>query len=400
MRKILILGLILAALIFVSGCAVGPGGGNTYQRKYYQGYNSLDIRFLDDSPPTTAYFDSQTGGNEIPIVVEVKNTGAADAYGALYIHGFDPNIVEIAGGKLPGQGHVSFNNGGFTIGNIYIGLSGRSSNILGNIGFISPTGNYYGGSVFLKDGKFVGLNLNVDATSNRIGSRYANSILEALAANFGWSAVINLEGDTPETAGGGLEVYEFPAYVYYLPESLEQFRQPIMVTACYEYATRSTVMMCVDPNPNSNANKACIARNVGVSGGQGGPVAVTYIEQKASRDKVVFTITVKHTRKNKLDDIFDLNTLFYKCNPFGGSIVKPTDKNVVYLAYVGFSDQDITSQCSGGGIIRLDQSGNGQISCTAYLSEADIAASQKPLTIELYYGYGKSIYKEITIKKI
>jgi hypothetical protein len=92
--------------------------------------------------------------------------------------------------------------------------------------------------------------------------------------------------------------------------------------------------------------------------------------------------------------------LFYKCNPHVGAIVKPSDRNVVDVLYVELSGDDITQSCSGGGRIRLDASGNGQFICTAYLNSASESAREAPLFIELGYGYGKNIYKEITIKKI
>ncbi len=397
--------LVILSVLAVSGCSIGPNSGSSYTKKYYQGYDSLDIRFLDESPPTRFYYDSESFDNEIPIVVEVKNKGASNAYGAIFIHGYDPNIVEVAGGGLPGSSNISWNpgsNGGGTlnIGGIYIGLSGGGSFGTGNIGWISPNGNYYGGSVFTQNGNFVGLNVNINMNSNAIGTRLADPAFAAMQSAYGWNAPIVLEGDTPETPGGGMEVYEFPSYIYYLPESLEQFRQPIMVTACYTYVTRSTAMVCIDPKPNSNSKKACIARDVSLSGGQGAPVAVTRVEQQSSSGKVVFTITVKHNKKNTLDELFDVTQLFYKCNPHAGAIVKPSDKNVVDILYVELSGVDITATCSGGGKIRLDQSGNGQFTCTGYMNQVSDSAYEAPLLVELGYGYGKNIYKEVTIKKI
>ncbi|MGV8151054.1 MAG: hypothetical protein ACP5NV_04965 [Candidatus Woesearchaeota archaeon] len=404
-NNFIVLGIALFVVLIVSGCSVGPNSGSNYQKKYYQGYDSLEVQFLDESPPTTFYYDSRGTDNEIPVVVQVKNKGASDAYGAIFIHGYDPKIIEVAGGKLPGEGHIGYNNGVFTIGNIYIGLSGHGSSGNANIGFRAPNGNYYGGSVFTNNGNFVGLNLNVNLRSNRIGSRLADPILQAMTTTYGWSAPISLQGDTPETPGGDMEVYEFPAYIYYLPESLEQFRQPIMVTSCYSYVTRASTMICVDPNPNSNAKKACIAKSVGVSGGQGAPVAITRVEQQATSGKIVLTITVKHSKKNTLDELFDVNyfdarEFFYKCNPHAGAIVKPSDKNIVSVLYVELSGQDITQYCSGGGKVRLDASGNGQFTCTAYLDAGDETTRESPLLVELGYGYQKNIYKEITIKKI
>lgn len=398
--------LLILSVLVVSGCSVGPNRGTNYQKKYYQGYDSLELRFLDESPPTRFYYDnSPNANNEIPVVVEVRNKGASQAYGAIFIHGYDPNIIEVAGGGLPGEGSISWNMGSggtgvLNIGGVYIGLSGGGSFGTGNIGWISPNGDYYGGTVFTSNGKFVGLNLNINVNSNSIGTRLADRAFSAMQSVYGWNAPIILEGDTPETPGGGMEVYEFPSYIYYLPESLEQFRQPIMVTACYTYVTRATAMVCIDPKPNSNSKKACIARDVSLSGGQGAPVAVTRVEQQSSSGKVVFTITVKHNKKNALDELFDVTQLFYKCNPHAGEIVRPSDKNVVDILYVELSGEDITATCSGGGKIRLDQSGNGQFTCTGYINQVSDSSYEAPLLIELGYGYGKNIYKEVMIKKI
>ncbi|GIU69344.1 MAG: hypothetical protein KatS3mg002_0580 [Candidatus Woesearchaeota archaeon] len=394
--------IIVFLLIFVSGCSVGPNKGSNYIKKYYQGYDSLELRFLDESPPSRFYYDPE-GYNEIPIVVELKNKGSSYAFGSLYIHGYDPNIIEVAGGATPTRNHITYNfqSGllSFSIGNIYVGISGKGGSTKTTIGW-NKNGKYYGGSVFTNDGKIVGLNLNLKLDNNIIGMRLANTAFGALNSYFGWNTVIALPGDTPENPGGGMEVYEFPAYIYYLPESLEQFRQPIMVTACYTYETRASTMICIDPKPNSNAKKACIARDVSLSGGQGAPVAVTRVQQQSSSGKVVLTINIKHNKKNSLDDLFDVNQLFYKCDPHAGEVIKPSDKNIVDILSVELSGMDITDTCSGGGRIRLDQSGNGQFTCTAYLDRISEAAYEAPLTVSLGYGYSKNIYKEILIKRI
>lgn len=401
-KKYLLILIILA--IVVSGCSIGPNKGTTnYNKRYYQGYDSLELKFVDESPPSRYYYDPE-GYNEIPIVVEVKNKGASYAFGAMYIHGYDMNIIDVAGGSIPNNNHISFgiqnNILSFSIGNVYIGFSGRGSSTKTTIGFKTPKGNIYGGSVFTNDGKIVGLNLNIRVDNKIIGSRLANNAFGAMSSYFGWNTAIALPGDTPDNPGGGMEVYEFPAYIYFLPESLEQLKQPIMITACYTYETRASTMICIDPKPNSNAKKACIARDVSLSGGQGAPVAVTRVEQQASSGKIVLTITVKHTKKNSLDDLFDINQLFYKCDPHQGEIVKPSDKNIVDILQVELSGMDITQTCSGGGRIRLDQSGYGQFTCTAYLQGNSEAAYEAPLTVSLGYGYSKNIYKEILIKRI
>ena len=165
-------------------------------------------------------------------------------------------------------------------------------------------------------------------------------------------------------------------------------------------------MVCIDPAPNSNVKKACKPMTVSMSGGQGAPVSVVKIDQKSSNKKTVFTITIKHTKKNTMDEIYDLYSLD-KCNPnFGiGNIVKTTDKNVVYVNSIILSKMDITQYCSPNsgnmGKIMLDDAGNGYITCIAPLDFANQpGAYTAPLEIELWYGYSKSIYKTVNIKRI
>ena len=90
---------LLAVSFVLSGCSgFGIGTPSNYQRKYYQGYNSLDMKFATASPPDIFYYDPQSSDNEIPIVINVQNKGAADTYGVIFIQGYDPHIMQIAGG--------------------------------------------------------------------------------------------------------------------------------------------------------------------------------------------------------------------------------------------------------------------------------------------------------------
>jgi hypothetical protein len=214
----------------------------------------------------------------------------------------------------------------------------------------------------------------------------------------GWLKVFDMEGRNPDNPNGDVEVIEFPATITYLPPSSEQFIQRIMVTSCFDYATHASAMVCVDPQPYSNVLKACKPLTVSAGSGQGAPVAITTIEQKPSRGKTVFTINVHHTKKEMYDDLYDYFSL-YKCDPASGEMVKATDKNIVYVGYVFLSNEDITMNCIPDQIIRLDESGNGQIMCTAAIPEG-VSAYQAPLEIELWYGYSKSIYRDVIIKRI
>ena len=402
---------IALLIIMISGCSGPYNGGSQYANtRYYTGYDSLTMNFVSDSPPYTFYYDPTSNNNEIPIVVEVKNKGASDAVGTIFVHGYDPHIMEVAGGPtqwptganigLSGSSGTSFS---FGVSGRYAGVatSGRGTNV--GAAFTTRTGGYqYGAGVYSGAG---GQSFSFSVNSARVGSRVAYPVMQSFmsyGSAYSFNALIGLEGDSSTTPGGGTEVYEFPTYIYYLPPSLEQFRQPIMVTACYSYATHASTMVCVDPHPNSNTKKVCRPQTVSMGSGQGAPVAITSIEQQASSQKTVFTIHVRHNRQNSLDEVYDYYSLD-KCAPDSGQIVKSTDKNVVYINYIALSATDITANCvPSNGRIRLDESGSGEISCSVQFDQTlgNSGAYEAPLEIELGYGYSKNIYKEILIKRI
>jgi len=400
--------LILALIFLISGCTGGGIDNSSLNTKYYQGYDSLEMTFLTDSPPSLFTYDQQ-GNNEMPITVQIKNKGASDSYGALYVHGYDPSIIDLP--RTPTNNNVNYlTNPNGAVGLVgqgtYFGISANqgvngNTNVGATVGFKSQTGQNYGASVFTVNGQLLGLNIWI--SPDRVGYGLAKYAFNTFANSFGWRAIIALEGDTPTTPGGGVEVYEFPAYIYAgaIPESLEQFNQPIWVTACFDYSTRATAMMCIDPHPTSNTEKACFARSVSLSGGQGAPVSVTRVDQQSSSTKVVFTIYIHHTKQSTYDDVYDYFSL-YKCNPESGAVVKPTDKNVVYVAddYPRLSKQ-VLSCIPSDKRIRLDEGGNGQITCTADLTIQGTSQSayEAPLQIELWYSYSKSIYRNVIIKK-
>jgi len=397
-NMIILMFAVVFIVLILSGCSLTSTGNNYYNKKYYQGYDSLDMKFLDASPPTIFYYDPTAGANnEIPITISVHNKGAADVYGVIFITGYDPHIMAMPGG--PNLNNLNIGGSGsswyLNIQNVYIGLKGGGTNI--NLGFKNPAGNVYGLSAFTNDGQLKGMSIRMDPT--RIGYGLAANVFSEInfGGNVGWNAPIALQGNTDTTPGGDTEVYDFPTDIWYLPNSLEQFPQPIMATACFDYATRASTMICVDPRPNSAIAKPCIPQTVSLGSGQGGPVAVTRIEQQSSSTKTVFMIYIHLNKQNTYDTLWDLNSL-WKCNPEAQTIARPSDKNIVYLHYAQLNG--VPLYCATDGRIRLDDSGNGQISCTATFGPADTSAYSAPFEIELWYGYSKSIYRTLTIKRV
>ena len=424
--RIFLITTLIALVILISGCSQYGAQAN---QKYYTGYNSVEMGFQSDSPPSVFYYDSQAADatvNTIPINVQIQNLGSSDSYGALFIHGFDPNIVAIQGytNGFPGyngpvRGLTSFggwfsgSNGGLSIGGLDIG-GGRTLNlgyqtVNGNkmISFSSfgadrsSLFNAMGLTVTRRNDGLVGVSAGV--LQGHVGSALT-SITRGMFNAFGWSGgwlkVFNMQGRNPDNPSGDMDVVEFPATILTLPPSLEQFTQRVMVTSCFDYATHASTMVCIDPEPYSNVQKSCRPQTVSLGSGQGAPVSVTTIEQAASRGRTTFTINIHNNKKDAYDELYDYFSL-YKCDPSSGQTVKVNDKNIVYVGYVYLSDYDITMNCIPNQVIRLDDSGNGQITCSVSLPPgASTSAYQAPMEIELWYGYSKTIYKDIIIKKI
>jgi hypothetical protein len=430
LNKLFLLFLGIITLIVASGCT--STYGNT---KYYTGYNSVEMKFLSDSPPAIFYYDSQAAEegrdptvNTIPINVQIQNLGSSDSYGALFIHGFDPNIVAVDGytrpysiggymrGPVFGGWYQGGQNYGFNLGGLDIG---KGYNL--NFGFQKVgdrnimSFSTFNGGVNDRSALFSSLGFTIATSSHgltgistQVAQGRVGSVLRPITMGMfnsfgwrgGWLKLFDLEGRNPNNPGGAMDVVEFPATILTLPPSLEEFRQRIMVTSCFDYATHASTMVCIDPEPYSNVRKSCIPQTVSAGGGQGAPVAITTIEQKAGKGRTVFTINIHLNKKDSYDELYDYFSL-YKCDPASGATVKVTDKNIVYVGYVYLSDYDITMNCIPDQIIRLDEGGNGQITCSVTFPQGTpTSAYQAPLEVELWYGYSKSIYRDIIVKKI
>jgi hypothetical protein len=290
-------------------------------------------------------------------------------------------LLNLGVANVGGRSIVSFSTFGFT----------DRGAMFQALGFGTSEGRYNG---------YVGINPGI----SQYGTGAAlNMITAGMFSTFGWNEWLKkfeLEGRSSNSPAGDMEVIEFPATILSLPPSLEEFRQRVMVTSCFDYATHASEMVCIDPEPYSNVKKACKPTTVSLAGGQGAPVSITTIEQRPGRGRTTFVINVHHTKKNTYDELYDYFSL-YKCDPASGEIVKVTDKNIVYIGYVYLSDIDITMTCIPDQVIRLDQSGNGQITCSLEFPEGmATSAYQAPMEIELWYGYSKTIYKDIIVRRI
>lgn len=170
-----------------------------------------------------------------------------------------------------------------------------------------------------------------------------------------------------------------------LPEGTDVYEPNIILTTCYDYKTIANPIVCIDPNPFGvyTASKACEPRTVSTAGGQGGPIAVTRVEQSPSRGRVQFKIFIENKGQGKA--IADEK--FSTCN-----LIETTD-----YRYVNKLDS-YTVEASGLDLIKCQPDPENMrlvndkavLVCSFDISPTNVPAYTVPLNIELIYNYMES----------
>ncbi len=172
-----------------------------------------------------------------------------------------------------------------------------------------------------------------------------------------------------------------------MPEDTDSFRQKIQATACYQYKTIASAEICIAPNAfTTMQNPVCTVKPViSLAGGQGGPVAVTKVEQEIMGNRVQFKIFFQNTGGGTVIDQYAISNCHTSLD------IQDVDK--VDIIRASFSDKTLT--CQPDNPIML-QNGQGFVYCY-YNGDIGDSAYITQLKVELEYGYRNSIEKEITI---
>ena len=188
-----------------------------------------------------------------------------------------------------------------------------------------------------------------------------------------------LEGKTVFNLEGGFNQIEFSTQNIALPRGVPDYDPALKILSCYNYGTQANPQVCIDPlfYQVTSEQKTCIPRNVGMGGGQGGPVGVTNVGVEMTGSKAIFDITVANLGSGRVLSPFadiqacndanlertDFDKVYYNVELAGGSLVdcKPRD-----------------------GFVRLSN-GQGKILCTFNIPGT--SAYETPLLIDLDYGY-------------
>ncbi len=199
---------------------------------------------------------------------------------------------------------------------------------------------------------------------------------------------------------GEFEIKEFKADVS-LGQNVDVYRPTFLVTACYDYKTLATPVICIDPDPFgiTTKEKVCTTKDVSLSGGQGAPVAIQRVEVSPTSEKVRFNIQIANVGGG---DVYEQSN--QKCDPYHPDGLSFNDLDLVTLEEVKIANIPLTQTCKPltNGKIKLIN-GRRNVFCELDLASTGLAKKpgfSTPLTIKLGYGYRDSISKSVGITKI
>lgn len=420
--------IALFLLFIVSACDNNNNTSNPKYEEYYQGTEGVNMQWSDNTPPSKLYYysDGNPEDNEFDITVQIDNEGASLSQGAVFISGYDPTMIQIEGVD-PDQFTIkdcSFNMLALN-SNMFANFNAQCAGVGGvqinddqwrlNIENIGENLNALGVDIWnseeiLRDFDLTVEGSNDDVTGVSLGFNDPNVNLDLYGRGVGLlvfaSSIPNVDfdngqkyvlaGDNYYYPGGQMDYVDFHAEIAQWPDALDETYQTFLVTNCYFYATEATPLVCLDPEPYSADKKVCTPGTIAFKGSQGAPVAVTSVQQENTRTKAFFHITISNVGNGRVYNPLSIN----KCNPYGGGgRTTERDLNMVYLGQVRIGN-DYLDCVPTNRWVRL-QNGQGQITCSYDYRYGDIrSAYETPLMLELYYGYGQTMQKQVYIKRV
>lgn len=438
-------GLVISLLVLF-GCAPTSEAG-----EYYTGREGVSVEPIGDFPSKAYFYADSPADNKFILPVEIHNEGAAFSIGGIYVSGFNPSMYRVKGldllSGLTGNsggcnvllgsiiGHYAatlqcdFSDSGFRVGyddgDIQFGFDGifdwalngifdwvgdvLDSDLIGGIdvnvqGYFECTKKP--DTTFAFDCDYEYLNIDFDNVSSlgALGDRGLLGIdyYKHYYAGVGFNVVdptkgipYELIGDTYYFPGGEYDFTDFEFTIHDWLPGLDEDEQTFMFTNCYLYATTATPTVCVDPIPHTEGKKVCRPGSQSL-GSQGGPVAITRIEQENTPTKLIFTFYIENVGGGQIFNPYSL----HKCNPYNPSRVTPADIDVVELGIVRLGGSWKPIKCTPNRLVRL-QNGKGQVQCiydVEFLGSK--SAYESPLVIELWYGYEDTFTHNMKIRRI
>ena len=105
-----------------------------------------------------------------------------------------------------------------------------------------------------------------------------------------------LPGKSEFLIDGGYGTVEIKSSNILLPGDVDLYNPSVVATVCYEYQTVASPQVCIDPAffEVSREQRACEVRDFSVGGGQGAPVAVTFVDVDMVRNRAIFKIDIQN----------------------------------------------------------------------------------------------------------
>jgi len=189
---------------------------------------------------------------------------------------------------------------------------------------------------------------------------------------------------------GGITTVSFEDNDVRVPGDAEKYTAPVVVTACYKYQTLASPTVCIDPDPYTIVNtvKACrVQENVPISGGQGGPVVVSRIEQHMSENEAIFRIWFRNAGYGQVVK----KTSLQKCVS-GDLELEDVDRINVYVSTPSLGPGD----CTPSGEVQL-VNGQGLMTCRFSMTGIGGSAFTEQMRILIDYAYSQSIRTQVDI---
>lgn len=442
-RKFVFITILLLAMLFLSACDVPfldrPLRDNP-ERRYYEGTEGVLMQFSSPSnPPTRMFYHSDMAPteNEFNIFIDLHNLGTSYTYGALFVSGYDPGLVDLYDEEGLPLGIARYGGtwsdctmdfglfGAQTGGNFWDSVSGvfncadtgagayytSRDNWGVQLQSLAPVLDLVGIDSPLLDN--VGFTYDNNAAGNRLRLNVQDGFnLDYL--NHGRGIIVMLSGlsfrqyngqeyylkpDLPDYPGGERTTIAFTGQIRDFPSGLDETRVPIMVTNCYLYTTYAAPQVCIDPDPYSQQRKVCRPREINFGKGTGAPLVISSVEQQdISKKGTWFVINLKNAHEGR-GTIYDMGAL-EQCSPYHPKkTYDPALLDRVYLVDARIGDTHLECSPERFKGVHLDN-GRGEVRCYyPFQYETAGSAYETSLILEFAYGYAETLTRYMTVKR-
>ena len=202
-------------------------------------------------------------------------------------------------------------------------------------------------------------------------SGFDPQIFSGLNSDYPFSGLAGRSQSLPD--GGRKDLSD--SFTMKLPSGVDIFPNVnLQADVCYSYSTSPSIQVCVDPDPSDDENDACSSGvTSGVSGGQGGPIAVTNVAVDSSKSRTTFIFTVSNRGGGK---------------PYlGGNCMDiPADSDeTIRLVSAKISDgRSLDCTPGAGSSLRLD---GDRVDFTCHMSNNGDSAYVTILSLKFDYNY-------------